>query len=98
MFTISRKIHRILVLIILTLGLTMTVTGALLKYTVIAREYLTFVDLGFVRYLHNQLSTYFGIALVLMIITGTWMYFYPSWSAHKAKQRKQDNNPENPQQ
>lgn len=76
-YTLSRKIHRILVLIILTLGLIMTLTGTLLKYTKIANEHLTFIDLNFIRYLHSQLSTYFGIVLVLMIITGAWMYVYP---------------------
>ena len=87
-YMISRKIHRILVLIILVLGLLMTITGILLKYTSIATEYLTRIDLNFVRYLHNQLSTYFGAILILMTITGIWMYFYPSWTAHKAKNRQ----------
>lgn len=76
-YTFSRKIHRILVLIIMVLGLTMAVTGMLLKYTWITSDYLTGIDLTQVRSLHNALSTYFGIVLVLMIITGIWMYFYP---------------------
>lgn len=72
----------------------MTITGILLRYSSFALEHFQFINLGFVRYWHNQISTYFGITLVLMIITGTWMYFYPSWSAHKARKRQENNPPD----
>jgi hypothetical protein len=72
----------------------MTTTGILLKFPKIASDYLTFINIGFVRYLHNQLSTYFGIVLFLMILTGAWMYFYPIWKQKKNKEKA--NNQDTP--
>ncbi|PIY96990.1 MAG: hypothetical protein COY66_01870 [Candidatus Kerfeldbacteria bacterium CG_4_10_14_0_8_um_filter_42_10] len=68
----------------------MTITGVLLKFPVIARDYFTFIDPVFIRYIHNQLSTYFGAVLFLMLLTGAWMYFYPLWQ--QSKTRRQNNN------
>ncbi len=93
-FLIAKKIHRILVLIIMVLGLTMAVTGTLLKYTWITTDYLTSVDLVQVRSLHSALSTYFGIVLVLMILTGLWMYLYPPLKRTFAKKNTPDNSSE----
>lgn len=73
-YLISKKIHRILVLIITVLSLLMALTGLMLKYPAFN---LNLINLGLVRYLHNQLSPLFGIVLTLMIITGVWMYLYP---------------------
>jgi len=87
LFLFSKKIHRYLVIIIISLGLLMTTSGVLLKFPEIASNYLTFINMGFVRYIHNQLSTYFGIALFLMTLTGTWMYFYPMWKQRKNKEK-----------
>jgi uncharacterized iron-regulated membrane protein len=89
LYQFSRKIHRYLVIIIISLGLLMTISGSLMKYPKIASEYITFINMGYIRYLHNQLSTYFGIVLFLMTLTGAWMYFYPIW-----KQKKNKRNPE----
>ncbi len=90
MYLFSRKLHRYLVIFIILLGLLMTVSGVLLKYPKISSDYLQFINLGFVRFLHNQISTYFGIALFIMIVTGAWLYFYPLW-----QQRKIKNKPDN---
>ncbi len=84
-YLISKKIHRLLVLIILTIGLLMAVTGLMLKYPSFAMEYLPFLNLGKIRYLHNSLSLYFSIVLVLMIMTGIWMYIYPSIKKFRSK-------------
>lgn len=89
-FSIARKLHRMLILIMLTLGLFMAMTGMALKYTW-AASLLGFLDITLIRFLHNSMSTYFGIALFCMILTGTWMYFYP---AVKKRQRKPITTPQ----
>lgn len=75
LYILSRKFHRILVLIISVVGLLIAITGTLLKYTFIATKF-TFIDLSLIRYIHNNLSPYFTIAFLGMIITGIFMYIF----------------------
>ena len=76
MFLLSKKIHRFLVIIIATIGVLMAGTGILLKYTIISKK-LTFIDLGLIRSLHNNLSPYFAVVFLGMLITGLVMYLFP---------------------
>jgi len=76
LYILSRNVHRILFLIISVVGLLMVLTGMLLKYTFIATKF-TFIDLGLVRYIHNNLSPAFSIIFSLMAITGIIMYIFP---------------------
>ncbi len=76
LYVLSRKIHRVLVLMISVIGLLMAVTGIFLKYTFIS-EKLTFIDLGLIRFLHNNLSPYFVIVFFGMLVTGLFMYLFP---------------------
>lgn len=76
LYILSRKIHRIFVLIISVVGILMALTGLLLKYTFIASKF-TFIDLGLVRFIHNNLSPIFSIVFLSMLITGLFMYLYP---------------------
>lgn len=78
LFVLSKKIHKLLLLVIVTLGLIMMITGTMLKYTFIHTKLFSFIDLGYVRYLHNNLSTFFSLALGLMMLTGLGMYFLPT--------------------
>ena len=89
MFLLIKKIHRALVWIIITLGLVMGGTGLLLKFPAFADSYFSFFVPVQIRYLHNQISVYFSIALALMMITGIWMYIYPAWTGwqHRHGQR-----------
>ena len=64
-------------MVITALGLIMAVTGLLLKYSLFASTYLKFINLGLVRYLHNQLSPLFALVLFAMILTGGFMYLFP---------------------
>jgi len=91
-FVFMKKVHRYLVLGILVLGLAMAITGLLLKFPVIAADYLTFVDQEYIRFLHNNLSTYFSVVFVLMIFTGIWMYFYPDWVARRQRRQNEHNH------
>ncbi len=85
-----KKIHRILVLIIITLGLFMIATGTLLKFSAFSTKYFSFFDLGLIRYLHNQISIYFSIILLLMIFSGSWMYVYSWLKGRNKNQPPQD--------
>jgi len=51
-------------------------TGTLLKFTVIS-EKLSFVDMEQIRLIHNNLSPYFAVVFLGMLITGLIMYFFP---------------------
>lgn len=74
-YLLSRKIHRILVLIISVVGLLMALTGMLLKYTLIATKF-TFIDLDLIRYIHNNLSPIFSFVFLGMLVTGLFMYIF----------------------
>ena len=81
-----RKIHRIFVLLILVLLGAMAATGTILKYGSDPN--------GVLRYVHNQLSPFFTIALVIMAFTGTYLYFFPWWAKrkqNKAMQKSEQN-------
>jgi len=76
--SIARKIHRLLVLILTSFSLVMAFTGLLLKYPFYSSMF-KFLNLGMIRYIHNQLSPWLTITLFLMAVSGVLMYFSP-WS------------------
>ncbi|PIZ01097.1 hypothetical protein COY62_00320, partial [bacterium (Candidatus Howlettbacteria) CG_4_10_14_0_8_um_filter_40_9] len=52
-------------------------------------EYIAqLLDLGVMRYVHNNLSVLFAIVLGFMILTGSVLYFYPWWVERKTKNKK----------
>jgi hypothetical protein len=71
-YLLSKKIHRMLVIIISFLTLAMTSTGFALKYPTRA-----LFNPGLTRFLHNQLSLIFTLVLILMACSGLLMYLYP---------------------
>jgi exosortase/archaeosortase len=71
LYLFSKKIHRILVLLIILMTLVMIITGVALKYQI------NFFDLGLFRFIHNNLSPLFSIILILMILTGSVLYIFP---------------------
>lgn len=73
---IAKKIHRVLVLATIVLSVVMGLSGILLKYSTIALV-LPFVDLGSVRYIHNQISPFLTVVLLIMATTGGLMYLAP---------------------
>ena len=76
LYLFAKKIHRFLVLLISTIGILMAGTGTLLKFTVIS-EKLSFVDMEQIRLIHNNLSPYFAVVFLGMLITGLIMYLFP---------------------
>ena len=75
LYLLSKKIHRVLVIAISLMILFMEITGFFLKYSSVANIFS--VDLRLARYLHNSLSPFFSIILVLMALSGIIMYLFP---------------------
>ena len=53
----------------------MAITGILLKYPLWINSLN--IDIGLIRFIHNNLSILFTLILVLMTISGIVMYIYP---------------------
>ncbi len=85
LYSISRRIHRITALLTTILILFMAGTGVTLKYSAFVSANLPSLNLGLMRYLHNNLSPWFAIALTVMAVTGLYMYFYPLMRRKKAQ-------------
>jgi hypothetical protein len=75
LYLYSRKIHRVMMSILIILALFMSFTGAYLKYPWLRK--VVPLDTLFLRNIHNQLSPFFTIALTVMAITGIVMYIIP---------------------
>ena len=83
LYTGSRTIHRVFVVVMLTCTVIMGGTGGLLKYPGIA-EWLS-MDQGMIRAVHSSISTWFLIILSGMALTGTYMYVYPWYLRYKTR-------------
>jgi thiosulfate reductase cytochrome b subunit len=69
----SRRVHRVVMLFVIVLGLIQMATGTVMKYP----QLFPFVDQTSVRVLHFDVATYFSIAFVIQIVTGVIMYMSP---------------------
>ncbi|MBI5733874.1 MAG: hypothetical protein HY973_02935 [Candidatus Kerfeldbacteria bacterium] len=86
-YLFAKKTHRLLVVVIVFVTLIMAGTGTVLKYPELAK-YLFKLDLNWVRYLHNELSPIFTTILILMMLSGLIMYWYPWHTRRSAKLNK----------
>jgi len=68
----ARRIHRILLLVIVIIGLIMMITGATMKY-----PFLMPIDPIQARIIHNSVSTVFSFVFLGMMLTGLVMYITP---------------------
>ena len=84
---IARKIHRLFVLIVTILGLFMMITGVIMKYPGFFMTLFPSADLSFSVTIHTNISTYFVLALLVMMITGLYLYLYP-WIQKRISSRK----------
>jgi hypothetical protein len=73
LYLYSKKIHRLLVLVITAMTIVMAGTGIVLEDP----SSYPGLDLGLVRYVHNKMSISFTVVLAIMTITGLYMYFFP---------------------
>lgn len=90
LFLLCRKIHRLSIFLTIPLGLVMTLTGLFLRSDRFV-FYLTFVDLRAIRALHRNLSPVFAVVLLIMMLTGLFMYLFP-WLNQKLHQNKINQN------
>ncbi len=79
----SKTIHRIAMLLTIILALAMSVTGIFLKY--VGWSIKMGINLGMIRYIHNNLSSIFSVVLFVMIISGLVLYVVPIRAANKRK-------------
>jgi len=68
LYILAKKIHRLLVFIILILGFVMTITGISLY---------SGSSSFFIRTLHHQLSILFSLILGLMSLSGLYLFLFP---------------------
>lgn len=90
-----RKVHRILVWFMAITGIVMGTTGLLLRYPTWVSAHWSAIDLVLVRYVHRNISTSFGIGLLLMILTGLWLYIAPVLVRRRIKEEHHD-HPDSP--
>jgi hypothetical protein len=70
-----RKMHRLLVLVTAFSTLVMAISGIFLKFSGLAKALS--LNLSSIRFIHNIASPFYTILLMLMMISGVVMYFYP---------------------
>jgi hypothetical protein len=75
LYLLAKKIHRITLVVFVSLGGIMAATGLLLKYFRVALA-LRF-DLSLLRELHSTTSTFFAVVFVFMAASGIIMYVAP---------------------
>lgn len=87
LFKWSRSIHRVFLFAASFLFLAMGGTGILMKYYGLNDVFGT--DPLMVRYIHNVISTYMSGAFFIMMLTGLYMYFFPSFLRLFSKRQDQ---------
>ena len=80
----ARKIHRVLVIVVLISGLTMSTTGMIIKFPEIFGPYLSLYS---ARQIHNIISSIFGPLFIIMALTGLVMFTYPYILKWKQKKK-----------
>ena len=63
LYLLTKQIHRLILYVTVLLIAFMSVTGLILKYPTLSIHYLPFLDLGLIRYIHNEFSLYFIAAV-----------------------------------
>lgn len=72
LYLIAKKIHRLLVVLIILLGISMSITGYMMK----TRTYFPFDPLE-IRMIHSTMSLYFAGTFGAMALTGLYMFIFP---------------------
>ena len=91
-YLFSKKIHRLLVLVMTFLIVLMAGTGLVMKYSEFVSNNLSVINLSLARYIHNNLSVAFTIGSIAMAITGLFMYFIPYIQSKKAENEQNQVN------
>ena len=72
---LTRRLHRLNVIIIAVLGTIQAVTGMVLKYPDL--PVLSLFDLRSSSEIHNLNSTFFTVSFAVIAVTGLFLYLYP---------------------
>lgn len=82
----SKKIHRLMMWVVLFIGSGMMVGGLVMHRELEGEWYPPFIDSVLVRQLHNTMAVPFTLALGVMMLTGLLMWGVPKILAAKVKQ------------
>lgn len=85
-----KKIHRFLALFVLGFGLIQVTTGLLLKFPQFTRNLFNLGDLDGLRAIHGANGSIFAVFFLVMMFTGTWMFFYTRWLRRKTRNNQND--------
>lgn len=81
----SKKIHRWVMWVVLTLGLTMMTSGYLMNRELVGDSTPTRLDMLLVRYIHVTVSMWFLFSLAAQMVTGLLMWLAPKMLAKLVK-------------
>ena len=87
LYEFVRTVHRLFVLVAATLAIAMSLTGMSMKYSTTALRLFPNLNLAQLRYVHNQLTPYTGIVLIVMALSGLCMYILPPLIRRRASKR-----------
>lgn len=87
LFQWAKTLHRTALFGMVILSLLMGATGSIMRFPVTADRLLN-PNFQLVRSLHSQLSPYFSIFLILMMVSGLYMYFFPGTPSAKLLKNK----------
>jgi uncharacterized iron-regulated membrane protein len=87
LFQWAKTLHRTALFGMVILSLLMGATGSIMRFPVTADRLLN-PNFQLVRSLHSQLSPYFSIFLILMMVSGLYMYFFPWYTKRQASKKQ----------
>jgi uncharacterized membrane protein len=88
---LAKKVHRLFVMFTSVIIIVMASTGLILKEPEWFNNF-SFIDFGLIRYLHNKMSPYLTIVLLVMMLTGLILYFVPKILTRKRQQPSTSNS------
>lgn len=91
LYLLAKKIHRVTMFIATVLILIMTFTGTFMKYPFLF-NYVSFLNIIQLTQLHNTFSPYFALTILIMLITGVFMYVYPTFTKKEGLPKTQNKN------
>lgn len=82
----SKKIHRIIMWVVVVLGSWMMLSGYLMHKELEGEPILKESAMAFMRSWHNGISQYFLVALLLQMLTGLSMWIVPKMLSQRMSQ------------
>ncbi|OGK20188.1 hypothetical protein A2866_01650 [Candidatus Roizmanbacteria bacterium RIFCSPHIGHO2_01_FULL_39_8] len=76
LYLLCKKIHRITMFIAVILILIMSFTGTFMKFPFLLAYFGLFTIAQLTQW-HSLFSPYFALTILIMLVTGVFMYLYP---------------------